>query len=232
MGWVREHLQAAKDRVDWARRFVGKITSGWHNGPKVEVVAHPGEIPVGARGVDVWGRYARGTAWICAHQPTHTLAQTLAHESIGHHGLRALLRGRWVRFMEGVHAATRDRKEGRLRKLVRNIKARYAGRDGRCRLSPIVLADELAAHVAGERTDAVDGRFNARRRVRVRFADMRKKLHQAARRPLKVGYDALVSMLKAAADRIKSRCARAKGMPRWQPRPETRPPKWRRQRRA
>lgn len=224
-------MKGLKERAEWTRRFVTKLTSGWHNGPAIEVVAHPGEIPFAAD-EGTWGAYFRGTAWINAQQPAQHIAKTLAHEAVGHHGLRALLRGGWVRFMEAVHRGAKDRKEGRLRKLVKGIKQRYADARGRCRLAPITLADEVAAHIAGERTDAVDGRFNARRRVRVRFADLRTKLHQAARRPMKLGFDAIVSALRAAAAHIKSRCARHKGIPRWSRRPETRPPKWKRQRRA
>lgn len=220
------------DQKSWVTKIVEKVTSRWQRGPKVEVVASPWHLPIAEPAADYRGMYTprSGQVHIVASQPAWTILPTLAHEAIAHHGLRQLLRNRWGRFMEGVHATVESGKDRDIRKVAKRVKKVYTDRRGRCALPPLTLADEVAAAVAGNAADPWSGEMRLRHRARERWANLRRKLHTAKPGQLKLGMRDLVTALRASAQRMTDKCKRV-GSAVWSKargRSPLRLPKWKR----
>lgn len=84
-----------------------------------------------------------------ANQAPDSLAQTVAHEAIGHFGLRALLGDEWPHFMRHILDGVRAGDPGLL-KIREHIRVAYVDDLGEYCLNPMQEADEIAAYVAEE----------------------------------------------------------------------------------
>lgn len=98
---------------------------------------------------DARGMHWRGEVHLVANQAPDSLAQTVAHEAIGHFGLRALLGDEWPHFMRHIQDGVRAGDPGLL-KIREHIRAAYVDDLGEYCLNPMQEADEIAAYVAEE----------------------------------------------------------------------------------
>ena len=72
-------------------QIVDRITSGWHAAPPVTIVEWPEDLPVKNAPRDARGMWRGGEAFVVANQPLELVGDTLAHEALGHCGLRETL---------------------------------------------------------------------------------------------------------------------------------------------
>lgn len=122
------------------------FTSKWHRGPKVHIAPTARALPVPAPD-DVRGLYRSGEVHIVAMQPPFSLIQTLAHEAVGHHGLRQLLGSEWKHFMRHISDGIRAGEPG-LQQIRQHIRRTYIDDDGQYQLNGRQEADEIAAYLA------------------------------------------------------------------------------------
>lgn len=131
------------------------FTSRWPRGPRVRIAPTAGQLPF-PQSDDVRGVYWNGEVHLVAAQPIDSLAQTLAHEAVGHFGLRQLLGREWPHFMRHLHDGVRAGDPG-LQRLRNHIRRSYADETGQYHLSHRQEADEIAAYVAEELVRMEDG---------------------------------------------------------------------------
>lgn len=131
-----------------ANNLTHYFTARWHRGPKVHIAPTARDLPVPAPD-DARGLYLRGDVHLVAAQPLDSLAQTLAHEAIGHHGLRQLMGSEWKHFMRHISDGIRAGEPG-LQQIRRHIRHSYTDDAGRYMLTSRQEADEVAAYVAEE----------------------------------------------------------------------------------
>ena len=130
----------------YATTITNWLTRRWQAGPKVHIAPTAQDLPVPAPD-DARGLYWRGEVHLVAAQPPTELAQTLAHEAVGHHGLRALLGAEWPHFMRAIQDGMRSGEPG-FRQIQRHIQCTYVDDAGQYQLSARQEADEAAAFVA------------------------------------------------------------------------------------
>jgi hypothetical protein len=122
------------------------FTARWQRGPKVHIAPTARDLPVPAPD-DVRGLYWRGDVHLVAAQPLDSMAQTLAHEAVGHHGLRQLMGAEWPHFMRQISDGLRAGDPG-LQQIRSHIQSSYVDDAGHYQLSARQEADETAAYVA------------------------------------------------------------------------------------
>lgn len=132
--------------LKYAQAAVHWFTCHWHRGPQVHISPTARHLPVPAPD-DARGMCWKGEVHLVAAQPVDSLAQTLAHEAVGHFGLRQLLGAAWPHFMthlqDGVRAG-----DPSLTRLRNHIRQAYADDSGLYSLTCRQEADEIAAYVA------------------------------------------------------------------------------------
>lgn len=141
-----------------ATQIIDRITSGWHAAPTVTIVEWPEDLPVKNAPRDARGLWRGGEAFIVSTQPLDMVGDTLAHEALGHYGLREALGRHWRGFMFGVQSGARSG-DGRLRCFRDEVRGTYVGESGACNLSPVLEADEICAAVVESRFHAPSGRL-------------------------------------------------------------------------
>ena len=122
------------------------FTSRWHFGPPVKIAPTARDLPFPAPD-DVRGAHWRGEVHLVAEQPAGSLVQTIAHEAVGHHGLRVLLGNDWPHFMRHVSNGVQAGDPG-LKKIQSHIRETYVNDRGEYTLTSRQEADEIAAYVA------------------------------------------------------------------------------------
>ncbi|MDR2333745.1 MAG: hypothetical protein LBE61_09700 [Burkholderiaceae bacterium] len=122
------------------------FTSRWEFGPKVNIAPTARDLPFPAP-EDVRGAYWRGEVHLVAEQPVSSLVQAIAHEAVGHHGLRELFGADWPHFMGQVVNGLLAGDPG-LKQVQGHIRATYLNDKGEYLLSARQEADEVAAYVA------------------------------------------------------------------------------------
>lgn len=122
------------------------FTSRWHQGPRVFIAPTVHDLPLPAP-ADARGLYLRGDVHLVAQQPLDSLAQALAHEAVGHHGLRQWLGAEWPHFMRHIQNGARAGDAG-LKHLQLHIRQTYVDDAGQYALSARQEADEIAAYAA------------------------------------------------------------------------------------
>lgn len=141
-------------------KIVRKIVSGWYSSPPITVVNSTTELPFYAPD-DVRGAYRIKTkeAFIVSnnHFPSE-IAGTIAHEVIGHHGVRVHKHGFWRSFMFGIQDGLRqgDKNLSRYRS---HVKAAYIDEAGNFNLTPVQEADEIVASIVETKFDGASGRL-------------------------------------------------------------------------
>ena len=134
-----------------AARITEHITGTWRAAPPVSVVRSPADLPVPAP-EDARGLFWAGRAWIVTGtQSPVDVAGTLAHEVVGHHGLRQLLGRAWPAFMGAVRRGAGA--DPTLRDLQQGIRDVYGVLPG------VLEGDEIAAHTAEGLAHPLTGRL-------------------------------------------------------------------------
>jgi hypothetical protein len=162
---AREQIKALRGmRKADVQSIVDAVTAKWVNGPRVTVVQTAAELPGDDNPADVRGLYMRGHVWIVAgaHRTAkdakHSILRTLAHESIAHFGLRAMLgRDGWNRLMRDIQLGVKSGNK-ELQRISAYVRKTYVDEDGNFMLSEAQEADEIAAKAVEEAIDA-DGNF-------------------------------------------------------------------------
>jgi hypothetical protein len=137
---------------------VARICARWEGGPEVQVVDTAAQMPV-PMPPDAVGLFYRRRVFVVAQQPAQDIAPILAHEAIGHYGLRAVLGGGWRRFILAVRTAAYKGGDLFLRRVRRRVRNVYVDERGRRCLRPIQEGDEIAARVAELLFDRRTGRL-------------------------------------------------------------------------
>jgi len=142
---------------------VDRIAGRWRAAPPITVVATPEDLPVPAPD-DARGMLWDGQAWLVeANLEADTVASTLAHEVIAHHGLRAALGPAWRSFMGAIQSGARG-SDVHLEDLRYEVRRVYG------RLPDAEEADEMAAGVLERSLNPSTGRFETDRPVAKRAA--------------------------------------------------------------
>lgn len=139
---------SASPRLLRASNIAKWFADRWQAGPKMTVAPTARHLPFPAPD-DARGLHWRGEVHLVANQAPDSLAQTVAHEAIGHFGLRALLGDEWPHFMRHIQDGVRAGDPGLL-KIREHIQAAYVDDLGEYCLNPLQEADEIAAYVAEE----------------------------------------------------------------------------------
>lgn len=142
------HTTPSSARLSRATSIANWFTNRWSAGPKMTVAPTARHLPFPAPD-DARGMHWRGEVHLVANQAPDSLAQTVAHEAIGHFGLRALLGKEWPHFMRHIQDGVRSSDPGLL-KIRAHIRAAYVDDLGEYCLNPMQEADEIAAYVAEE----------------------------------------------------------------------------------
>ncbi len=145
--------------LDKAQSIVKGLTKKWRNGPPIEVVATPADLPMEAP-ADANGMYYKGKVWVVAsaHKTPEQISRTLGHEAIAHYGLRNILgTEEWRRFMGNINLALKSGNKP-LKAIQARVREAYVDEQGRFNLTANQEADEIAAKVV---EDAIgpDGEF-------------------------------------------------------------------------
>lgn len=158
------------------RDLIADITSGWRNPPLIEVVPSARALPVAAPD-DALGMYLRGQVWLVEQPHSHPL-QVLAHEAIGHHGVRTLLGADWRMTMRDLLQGIKGGGDRALTRASWRVRDAYVDDAGEFMLTGIAEADEVLARLAeawaDPRTAAVAHPSRAAR-ARAYWADFRRR---------------------------------------------------------
>jgi hypothetical protein len=180
-----------------------RVSDRWNFAPPITVVVAPSDLPIPAPD-DARGLYYRGEVFVVAgRQLVADVGQTVIHEAIGHHAMRAMLRGSWRSFMFGIQAGARAG-DPALRMLRCGVRETYVDGSGTCNLSPVMESDEIAAACAEIGFNPRSGVIEAAHPVRAQAAAVaghvaRESLYMD--RP--VSYRQLQGALLAAQHRIR-----------------------------
>jgi hypoxanthine-guanine phosphoribosyltransferase len=147
--------------VAGAQKIIDELTATWENGPKFKAVASAKELPIVApRDTRGWVS-EKGTAYIVAsnHVSRDAIAQTLAHEAIGHYGLWKILgKDGKAKFERNLQLALKTGNKP-LTKIRDKVRRLYVDDTGKFNLSPAEEANEIAAFAVEEAVDPVTGEF-------------------------------------------------------------------------
>lgn len=156
----RIQARPASMPVSEVRRIVGELSAAWKDGPTLEVVATPADLPIDAPS-DARGLIYKGTAYVVArnHNDKNGIAKTLAHEAIGHYGLWKILGKDGARqFAKNLQLAIKSGNKP-LTALSQQIRDMYVDDNGDFNLTPQQEADEIAAFAVENAIDPVTGEF-------------------------------------------------------------------------
>lgn len=156
--------------VEIAESEVARITAGYRGMPDVTVVATPEDLPYFVPD-DTRGLYIDGEVHIVAETTITmgTLAQTLGHEAVGHHAMRAMLGKEFKPFMSAIKAGLAAG-DPQLLAVQERVRSAYARDDGTFTLSAWKESDEIAAEVVERYIDPTTGRFRPPQPFRARLA--------------------------------------------------------------
>lgn len=192
----------SKSTIAQVTQIVQRITGKWRGAPPVTIVNTPADLPVKAPS-DVRGMWRQGQAFIVATQSLVGVEDTLAHEIIGHHGMREALGRSWRSFMFGVQSGARSG-DSKLRCFREDVRSAYTDESGACNLSPLVESDEIAAAVAESRFNGVTGRMQVQQPLKKRLlAAAGHFSREILYRDVPVSFDELLGRLLTAEQRLR-----------------------------
>lgn len=152
-----KHVQAAYQHVH-------RLTASWRAGPKVSVAPSTQALPFPAPD-DARGLYWKGEVHLVAGQPAQELAETLAHEAVGHYGLRNMLGAEWPHFLRHIQAGVRSGDDGLIH-VQQHIRNTYLDAAGHYTLTSAQEADEIAAYVAESIVCTESGKIRPQRPIK------------------------------------------------------------------
>lgn len=171
---VGRFLQGQKMKItlmQHARAEVQRLESAWRGGPGVTLVQSVEDLPFPAPS-DARGAFLPGSGkvFIVANtQKSDQIAGTMAHEILGHHGLRADLGRSWKEFMFGIQSGLRSG-DGQLQRFRDGVRSVYVDNNGVFNLSAVQESDEIAAAVVEARFRGDTGRMHVNRPLRKRIS--------------------------------------------------------------
>jgi adenine/guanine phosphoribosyltransferase-like PRPP-binding protein len=142
------------------QQAVDKLAATWTDGPPINVVATPADLPVAGAPSDVRGMVHKGTVYVVAanHRDVRGVAKTLAHEAVGHYGLWKMLGTDGTRqFSRNLQLALKSGNVP-LKKIAAQVRALYVDENGDFNLTPAQESNEVAAFAVEDAIDA-DGNF-------------------------------------------------------------------------
>lgn len=207
MGWAGFFMEDAMqvNFMQQAEAEVHRLAASWRGCPPVTVVSSATDLPFAAP-VDARGAYfpSSGKAYIVADSHSATaVADTMAHEIIAHHGLRAELGQNWRSFMFGMQSGARsgDRELGCFQD---DVRATYADASGSCNLSAALVSDEVAAAIVESRFHAPTGRMRVHHPIRARVTAALGHFHRdVLYRDVPVTFTQLLGTILAAEHRLR-----------------------------
>jgi hypothetical protein len=141
-----------------ATAIVDRIVSGWKGAPPVTVVNETTDLPIPAPS-DARGLWLRGHTFIVSgSQPLSAVGETLAHEAIGHHSVRATLGTHWVPFLRSIQHGLRS-SDSQLKVFQQRVRSSYVDDNGVFNLSPLAESDEITAVIAENCFHSPSGRL-------------------------------------------------------------------------
>ena len=144
-----------------AQEVAEQFASRWQGCPPIRVVPTPADLPFPAP-TDAEGAFRRGETYLVAGALDRARAvEVIAHEVVGHHGLRQTFGSTWRSFLADVLAGARH--DRHLRATRQRIERVYASDNGAFALPPMRLADEIAATVAEQCIDPRTGEMAVER---------------------------------------------------------------------
>lgn len=157
-----------------AQQAVLRLTSQWRGAPPVTVVANARDIP-GVDFDDARGAFrpAHKDVFIVANtQPLAQVADTMVHETLGHHGMREHLGLHWRGFMHAVQGGIRGG-DWWLAEVRHDVRRAYVDDYGQPYLTPVQEADEVVAAVTETFFRPESGRIEIKTPIRARVAAAR-----------------------------------------------------------
>ncbi|WP_148661728.1 hypothetical protein [Roseateles chitosanitabidus] len=151
------------DRRRQVDEVAAEFAERWRGCPPIRVVDTPRDLPFPAP-PDVEAAYRRGEAFLVASAlDGERAAAVIAHEVVGHHGVRATLGAAWRSFLASTLAGSRQ--DPHLKATRQRIEAIYVADGGTVALPPMRLADEIAATIAERSIDPSTGRMAVARPI-------------------------------------------------------------------
>jgi len=186
-----------------ATAIVDRIVSGWKGAPPVTVVNETTDLPIPAP-PDVRGLWLRGHTFIVSgSQPLSAVGETLAHEAIGHHSVRATLGTHWVPYLRAIqHGLRRD--DSHLKGFQQRVRSSYVDDNGVFNLSPLYESDEITAAIAQHCFHTPSGRLKVDQPLRKMMRAAAGHISREAlyfERP--VDFDQVLGTLLAAEHRLR-----------------------------
>lgn len=158
------HLNAVRNEAS-------RLTSAWRGGPGVTLVQSVADLPFPAPS-DVRGAFLPGSGeiFIVANSQTSgQVAGTMAHEVLGHRGLRADLGRSWKEFMFGIQSGLRSG-DGQLQRFRDGVRSVYVDNNGVFNLSAVQESDEITAAVVEARFRGDTGRMHVDQPLKKRIS--------------------------------------------------------------
>lgn len=188
-----------------ARAEVQRLENAWRGGPGVTLVQSVADLPFPAPN-DVRGAFLPGSGEVFVVANTQTSGQvagTMAHEVLGHRGLRADLGRSWQEFMFGIQSGLRSG-DGQLQRFRDGVRSVYVDNNGVFNLSVVQEADEITAAVVESRFRSDTGRMHVDQPLRKRISAAMGHFYREtlyADRP--VSFDQLEGAILAAEHRLR-----------------------------
>lgn len=188
-----------------AEQAVLRLTGKWRGAPPVTVVPSardlPFAVPDDTRGAFLHGD---GKAYIVANsQSLDLVPDTVAHEAIGHFGMRVELGRNWRSFMDGIQAGAR-KGDWRLHEFRHVVRQAYVDGNGHHYLSSVSEADEVAAAVVETYFRPDVGRILVKQAAKKRIAAALGHINrEVLYRDWPVSFNELLGRILAAEHRLR-----------------------------
>lgn len=158
-------------QIQQAEQAVKQLASQWRGAPPITVVADARSIP-GVKFENARGAFcpAHNDVFIVANtQPLSKVADSVAHEVLGHLAMRQHLGRHWLGYMGAIQGGVRNG-DWWLGEFRHDVRRAYVDDQGQAYLTPIQEADELVAAVTETFFRPEIGRIKVKTPIRARLA--------------------------------------------------------------